>query len=184
VLGLRFKGHSFDFSKLCLDWKSDDEDEILNLDKVWRPTNELGIEDLSGRFGMSFVDLPTEWSQWPSADLNSDRFRSELDLLFGKGFTGNYRQLLSTYSSTKFERQVGMRCNDMDSFIQAKHEYDNTWMSQSGTEVLAELQRRLQPSSLKHCSPDHGRALFLVLLATIFAAGKARREACGADNVR
>jgi hypothetical protein len=184
MLGLLFKSHTFDPSIPSSDWNPNAENKALKLENVWRPSTVLGVDDLSARFGVSMTDLPAESGQWPSAELSNAMIRSELEICFGKAFAENYRQLLSTYASAKFEREVGTQFDVIHSFLQAKHEYDNNLISRSGTLVLAELQKRLQPSKLKRCSPRHGRALFLVLLATIFAAGKTRREACGADDVR
>lgn len=101
----------------------------------------------------------------------------------GADFAEQYHQLMSTYVSNRFEDQHEMDYHDLDTFLEAKHRSDNTEMSHSGTRVLTALQQKLQPLNLETCSAEIKRALFLVLIGTILAAGRARCEACGAFQV-
>jgi hypothetical protein len=151
--------------------------------KVWGHSTALDLDHCVKIFGECIEDPNSDPRQWPTGELNSSVVLGEIAAHYGANFIGQYDDLVTTYVSTEFEKQFKANYNDLDSFLKAKHSYDNAGMSCSGTKVLAALQQKLQPQSLEACSAEFKKALFIVQIGTIFAAGKARREACSAHQV-
>lgn len=151
--------------------------------KVWRPSDALGLGECFRLFGKCISDPHSDPRQWPSSELSSEVIRAELTEYLDSDFVEQYHSLISTYVSNMFEREYESKYDDLDSFLEAKHKFDNQRMSRSGTRVLKALQQTLQPTTLESCSAEIKRALFLVLIGTIDVGARARREACSEHQV-